>query len=132
MKQAIYLLLLLMLSAGASAQNQKAANKTEAYAVVERMPQYPGGEDSLMVFLGRNMRYPVIAAENGIQGKVIVRFVVQKDGSIGDVEIVRSLDAACDKEVIRLVRSMPRWKPGILNNKPVSVWYSLPVNFRLG
>lgn len=109
----------------------KSNTNSTAYTVVEEMPEFPGGENGLMTFLAANMKYPPVAAENGIQGKVIVRFVVQKDGSIGDVEIVRSLDAACDKEVIRLVRSMPLWKPGILNNKPVSVWYSLPVNFRL-
>ena len=109
----------------------KSNTGSTVYSVVEEMPEFPGGENGIMTFLAANMKYPPVAAENGIQGKVIARFVVQKDGSIGEVEIVRSLDPSCDREVIRLIKSMPLWKPGILNNKPVSVWYSLPVNFRL-
>ncbi len=105
--------------------------ETDIYTVVEKMPMYAGGEDSLFAFLGRNMKYPVVAQENGIQGKVVARFVVQKDGGISDVEIIRSLDPACDKEVIRLVKSLPKWTPGRQNGKLVPVWYTLPIVFKL-
>ena len=131
MRKTIYLLFLLMVLVGASAQNPKTSNKAEAYTVVEKMPQFPGGEDSLNTFIGRNLHYPVIAQENGIQGTVIVRFVVKNDGSIGDVEIVRSLEPPCNKEVIRLVKSMPKWSPGKQNGVAVAVWYTLPVHFHL-
>jgi len=114
-----------------SKSKTKAKPETDIYTVVEKMPLYPGGEDSLFAFLGRNMKYPVGAQENGIQGKVVARFVIQKDGSIGNVEIIQSLNPACDKEVLRLVNSLPKWTPGRQNGKLVSVWYTLPVIFKL-
>ena len=132
MRKTIYLLLLVIISAGAYPQNQKTKKDTEkVYTVVETMPMYPGGEDSLFAFLGRNMKYPVVAQELGIQGRVVARFVVQKNGKVGNVEIIRSVDPGCDKEVIRLVNSMPKWTPGRQNGKLVPVWYTLPIVFKL-
>ena len=102
------------------------------FMVVESMPEFPGGQDSLFSYLEANVQYPVIAQENGIQGRVICQFVVNKDGSIVDVVVVRSSgEASLDKEAQRVIGSMPKWKPGKQRGKPVRVKYTLPVNFRL-
>lgn len=101
------------------------------FQVVEKMPSFPGGDAALFKFLGDNVKYPVIAQENGVQGRVICQFVVNKDGSIVDVEVVRSVDASLDKEAIRVIKSMPKWSPGQQRGKPVRVKYTLPVNFKL-
>ena len=101
------------------------------FQVVEKMPSFPGGDAALFKFLGDNVKYPVIAQENGVQGRVICQFVVNRDGSIVDVEVVRSVDASLDKEAIRVIKSMPKWSPGQQRGKPVRVKYTLPVNFKL-
>ena len=102
------------------------------FVVVETMPEFPGGQQALFKYLSENVKYPVIAQENGIQGRVICQFVVNKDGSIVDVEIVRSGgDASLDKEAVRVIKSMPKWKPGKQRGKAVRVKYTVPVNFRL-
>lgn len=101
------------------------------FQVVEKMPSFPGGDGALFKFLNENVKYPVIAQENGVQGRVICQFVVNKDGSIVDVEVVRSVDASLDKEAIRVIKSMPKWSPGQQRGKPVRVKYTLPVNFKL-
>ena len=101
------------------------------FQVVEKMPSFPGGDAALFKFLIENVKYPVIAQENGVQGRVICQFVVNRDGSIVDVEVVRSVDASLDKEAIRVIKSMPKWSPGQQRGKPVRVKYTLPVNFKL-
>ena len=102
------------------------------FVVVEKMPEFPGGQQALFKYLSENVKYPVIAQENGIQGRVICQFVVNKDGSIVDVEVVRSGgDASLDKEAVRVIKSMPKWKPGKQRGKAVRVKYTVPVNFRL-
>lgn len=101
------------------------------FQVVEKMPSFPGGDAALFKFLNENVKYPVIAQENGVQGRVICQFVVNRDGSIVDVEVVRSVDASLDKEAIRVIKSMPKWSPGQQRGKPVRVKYTLPVNFKL-
>ncbi len=101
------------------------------FQVVEKMPSFPGGDSQLFKFLNENVKYPVIAQENGVQGRVICQFVVNRDGSIVDVEVVRSVDASLDKEAIRVIKSMPKWSPGQQRGKPVRVKYTLPVNFKL-
>lgn len=101
------------------------------FQVVEKMPSFPGGDQELFKFLNDNVKYPVIAQENGIQGRVICQFVVNKDGTIVDVEVVRSVDPSLDKEAIRVIKAMPKWTPGLQRNKPVRVKYTLPVMFRL-
>ena len=104
----------------------------EIFMVVETMPEFPGGQAELFKYLSENVKYPVIAQENGIQGRVICQFVVNKDGSIVDVEVVRSGgDASLDKEAVRVIKSMPKWKPGKQRGKPVRVKYTVPVNFKL-
>ncbi len=102
------------------------------FVVVESMPEFPGGQQALFKYLSENVKYPVIAQENGIQGRVICQFVVNKDGSIVDVEVVRSGgDASLDKEAVRVIKTMPKWKPGKQRGKPVRVKYTVPVNFKL-
>ena len=102
------------------------------FVVVESMPEFPGGQQALFKYLSENVKYPVIAQENGIQGRVICQFVVNKDGSIVDVEVIRSGgDPSLDKEAIRVIKSMPKWKPGKQRGKAVRVKYTVPVNFKL-
>lgn len=103
----------------------------EIFVVVEEMPEFPGGQAALMKFLSDNIRYPVIAQENGIQGRVICSFVVERDGSITDVQVVRGVDPSLDKEAVRVIQSMPKWKPGKQRGKPVRVRFTLPIVFRL-
>jgi len=102
------------------------------FVIVEDMPEFPGGQQALFKYLSDNVKYPTIAQENGIQGRVICQFVVNKDGNIVDVEVVRSGgDPSLDKEAIRVIKSMPKWKPGKQRGKAVRVKYTVPVNFRL-
>ncbi len=102
------------------------------FMVVETMPEFPGGQQALFKYLNENVKYPVIAQENGIQGRVICQFVVNKDGAIVDVEVVRSGgDPSLDKEAVRVIKSMPKWNPGKQRGKAVRVKYTVPVNFRL-
>jgi periplasmic protein TonB len=101
------------------------------FVVVESMPSFPGGEGALMKYLSDNIKYPVIAQETGTQGRVICQFVVNRDGSIVDIEVVRSVDKSLDAEAVRVISRMPRWTPGKQRGKTVRVKYTLPVNFRL-
>ena len=103
----------------------------EIFTVVEDMPQFPGGDAALLSYIGKSVKYPVIAQENGIQGRVIVSFVVERDGSVADAVVVRGVDPSLDKEALRVVNSMPKWTPGKQRGKPVRVKYTLPVTFRL-
>jgi len=110
-------------------EEEEASN--EIFMVVEEMPEFPGGTSELMSYLSKSIKYPVVAQENGIQGRVTVAFVVNKDGTIVDAEVVRGIDASLDKEALRVINAMPKWKPGKQRGKPVRVKYTLPVNFRL-
>ena len=104
---------------------------TKVFDVVEEMPSFPGGQGALMSYLASNIKYPFVAQENGVQGRVIVSFVVERDGSISDVRVARSVDPSLDREAQRVVKSMPRWKPGKQNGSAVRVKYTVPVVFRL-
>ena len=104
---------------------------TKIFDVVEQMPSFPGGNGALMKYLSSNIKYPTIAEENGVQGKVIVQFVVGRDGSISGAKVVKSVDPSLDKEAIRVVKSMPKWIPGKQNGQSVNVKYTLPVTFQL-
>ena len=101
------------------------------FEVVENMPDFPGGQAAFMQYLAKNIKYPTIAQENGTQGRVIVQFVVNKDGSIVDAKVVRSVDPYLDKEALRVINTMPKWKPGMQRGKPVRVKFTVPVMFRL-
>ena len=104
---------------------------TKVFDVVEEMPSFPGGNGALMSYLNSNVKYPVVAQENGVQGRVIISFVVERDGSISDVKVARSVDPSLDREAQRVVKSMPRWTPGKQNGQTVRVKYTVPVVFRL-
>ena len=101
------------------------------FVTVEVMPQFPGGELEMQKFIRDNLKYPIIAQENGIFGRVTIRFVVTKEGTISDVQVMRGIDANCDKEAIRVVKSMPKWIPGKQNGRNVPVYFTLPVVFKL-
>ena len=105
--------------------------ETKVFDVVEQMPSFPGGDAELMKFLSTHIKYPVVAEENGIQGRVIATFVVERDGSITDVKVIKSVDPSLDKEAIRVLKSMPKWIPGKQNGSTVRVKYTVPVTFRL-
>ena len=105
--------------------------ETKIFTVVEQMPSFPGGEAALMQYLSKNIKYPPFAEENNIQGRVICTFVVERDGSVSDIRIARSVDPSLDKEAIRVVSGMPKWIPGRQNGQSVRVKYTLPVTFRL-
>lgn len=102
----------------------------EVFTIVETMPEFPGGESALRKFLADNIRYPTLAQENGIQGKVVVEFIIGKDGGVYDIAISRSVEGSLDKEATRVVGLMPKWIPGKKNGKTVKVKYFLPVMFR--
>ena len=103
----------------------------KVFTVVEQMPSFPGGDAALMSYLANNIHYPTVAAENGVQGRVVVGFVVERDGSITDVRILRGVDPSLDREAMRVVKNMPRWTPGKQNGSAVRVKYQVPVAFRL-
>lgn len=103
----------------------------EVFQVVEQMPEFPGGMDKLMEYLSNNIKYPSIAQENNIQGRVVVEFVVNKDGSIVEPKVMRSVDTSLDNEAMRVIKSMPKWNPGKQRGKAVRVRYTVPVLFRL-
>ena len=105
--------------------------ETKVFDVVEQMPSFPGGPSALMQFLSSNIKYPVVAEENGVQGRVVCTFVVERDGSITDVRVIKSVDPSLDKEAVRVVKSMPKWIPGKQNGSAGRVKYTGPVTFRL-
>jgi periplasmic protein TonB len=111
--------------------NSGNAGESEIFVIVEDMPEFPGGEVALRKWIAEHIKYPVIAAENGIQGKVYVQFVVDKDGGISNARVARGVDPSLDQEALRVVNSLPKWKPGMQRGKPVRVSYTVPINFQL-
>ena len=109
----------------------KHEEESKVFDVVEQMPSFPGGQGALLEYLASHVKYPVVAQETGVQGRVVVSFVVERDGSITDVRVVRSVDPSLDREAQRVVSSMPRWTPGKQNGSAVRVKYNVPVSFRL-
>lgn len=109
----------------------KHEEENKVFDIVEQQPLFPGGPAALVKYLSENTKYPVVAQENGVQGRVTVQFVVEKDGSISDVHVLRGVDPSLDKEAVRVVKSMPRWTPGKQNGITVRVNYRVPVLFRL-
>ena len=114
-------------------EDKKPAEETpvEIFKSVEQMPQFPGGDEALIKFLSSHINYPPMAAENNVQGRVVVAFVVDKTGKVGEVKVVRSVDKDLDKEAVRVCKSLPKFVPGRQNGIPVSVWFTLPVTFKL-
>jgi len=105
--------------------------ETKVFDVVEQMPEFPGGQAALLKWISDNIKYPAIAEENGIQGRVVCTFVVERDGSVTDVQVARSIDPSLDKEAVRVLKKMPKWIPGKQNGSAVRVKYTVPVTFRL-
>lgn len=106
-------------------------NAIVSFAAVEKLPAFPGGEAAFGNYLSKNIRYPPVAKENNVQGRVIVSFVVEKDGSLTDIKVVRDIGSGCGAEAVRVLSKSPHWTPGIQNGKPVRVAYTMPVNFTL-
>ena len=103
----------------------------EIFQIVEEMPSFPGGEQKLLEYVAKNVKYPQIARESGIKGRVFISFVVEPDASVSNVKVLRGIGGGCDEEAMRVVKSMPKWKPGKQRGKAVRVSYMLPVNFQL-
>lgn len=112
-------------------EEEEEAEEAPIFFIVEEMPEFPGGPTEISRFIMENVKYPVIAQENGIQGKVYVSFIVNGKGEVENVKIARGVDPSLDKEAIRVVQSLPKWKPGKQRNKPVKVSFTIPVSFVL-
>ncbi len=112
-------------------QEAEEEEESQVFFIVEDMPEFPGGELALRKFIANAIKYPVIAQENGISGKVYVNFVVDKDGSVTAAKVARGVDPSLDKEALRVVNSLPKWKPGMQRGKPVKVSYTVPISFVL-
>jgi periplasmic protein TonB len=112
-------------------EDEEEVAEEEIFTVVESMPEFPGGMGELMKYLATNIKYPPLAKESGIQGRVFINFVVEPDGSISNVKVLRGIGGGCDEEAVRVVEAMPKWKPGKQRGKPVRVSYNLPVKFTL-
>lgn len=128
LKVALMMLVLLFSFMTSTAQTKK---NDMVFDVVEVMPQFPGGQIAMLQYIMKNIKYPEQAMKEGIQGRVTVRFIVEKDGSISDVKPILSVHPLLNKEAVRVVESMPKWTPGKQNGKPVRVRYNLPVMFKL-
>ena len=124
------LAILFTVNTTATAQNKKTSND-KVFEKVEDMPEFPGGEQAMMDFVGKNVQYPKEAMEKEISGRVLVGFIVEKDGSVNEVKIVRGIGGGCDEEAVRVVKAMPKWKPGKEKGKPVRVSYMMPIFFKL-
>jgi protein TonB len=124
------LAILFTINTTAMAQNKKTSND-KVFEKVEDMPEFPGGEQAMMDFVSKNVVYPKEAQEKGISGRVMVSFIVEKDGSVNEVKIVRGIGGGCDEEAVRVVKAMPKWKPGKEKGKPVRVSYIMPIFFKL-
>ena len=125
------LIMMLTMLFGFSITEAQAQGKDKVYDIVEVMPQYPGGMPELMQYLAKNIKYPIQAQKKGIEGRVTVRFIVEKDGSISNVTVVRHIHPLLDKEAERVIKAMPKWSPGKQEGKPVRVKFNIPVAFRL-
>ena len=112
-------------------EEEEEVDEDVIFTVVEDQPQFPGGEEARQKFLEDNLRYPQMAREAGIQGTVFVTFVVETDGSVTDVQILRGIGGGCDQEAVRVVQMMPRWEPGRQRGQPVRVQFNMPIRFRL-
>lgn len=112
-------------------QSLSASSSGQVYDIVEQMPSFPGGQSALFQYLSKNIQYPKLCEEHGIQGRVICSYIVEEDGSITDVQVRKSVHPSLDKEAVRVIQSMPKWNPGKENGLPVRVRYNLPITFSL-
>lgn len=112
-------------------RKEEEEDEAQVFFIVEEMPEFPGGEAALRRFIANSIKYPQIAQENGIQGRVYVQFVVERDGSVSSASVARGVDPSLDREALRVVNTLPKWKPGLQRGKPVKVSYTVPINFVL-
>lgn len=127
----LILLAAVALFCGTSAMAQTNEVDDAVFVVVEKSPEFPGGDDSLYAFIGRNIKYPEAAKKNKIEGRVFVTFVIEKDGQVSSAKILRDIGGGCGEEALRVVNSMPKWKPGTQRGNPVRVQFNLPIMFQL-
>jgi protein TonB len=127
----LILLAAVALFCGTSAMAQTDEVDDAVFVVVEKSPEFPGGDDSLYAFIGRNIKYPEAAKKNKIEGRVFVTFVIEKDGQVSNAKILRDIGGGCGEEALRVVNSMPKWKPGTQRGNPVRVQFNLPIMFQL-
>lgn len=128
MKQFLSAILCIFIASTVSAQNME-----DVFVCTnsEQTPKFPGGDAELYRFIANNLNYPALAIENDIQGRVVVRLTIRKDGSVGDIMVVRSVDRILDNEAIRICKRLPKFIPGKQNGKPIDAWYTIPIIFRL-
>lgn len=132
MKKLVFIALLSLIGMiNAFAQQETTTTAEKVFDQVDEMPSFPGGKDAMMEFLSKNIKYPVVAEENGIQGRVLVKVVVKKDGTIDSPIVVKGVDPSLNKEAIRVVKTMPKWIPGKQKGEPVNVSFTVPVTFRI-
>ena len=132
MKKLVFIALLSLIGmTNVFAQQETTATAEKVFDVVDEMPSFPGGQGAMMEFLSKNIKYPVVAEENGIQGRVLVKIVVKKDGTIDSPKVIKSVDPSLDKEAVRVVKTMPKWIPGKQKGEPVNVSFTVPVTFRI-
>jgi len=112
-------------------EEEEEEEEAQIFTVVESMPDFPGGDEARIKYLNENIKYPQMARESGIQGRVFVTFVVEKDGSVTDVRVLRGIGGGCDEEAIRVIKNMPKWDPGKQRGKPVRVQFNMPILFKL-
>ena len=112
-------------------EEKKVSVDDEVFVVVEEQAEFPGGMDSMYAYIVKNLKYPELAKEKGIQGRVFVQFVIEKDGSISNVKILRGIGGGCDEAAVEMVKNMPKWKPGKQRGKPVRFQFTLPIKFEL-
>ena len=124
------LAILFMVNTTATAQDKKTSDD-KVYEKVEVMPEFPGGDQAMMDFVATNVKYPKEAMDKEISGRVLVSFIVEKDGSITDAKVVKGIGGGCDEEAVRVVNAMPKWKPGMQKGKPVRVSFMMPFTFKL-
>lgn len=131
MKKLLFLsAFLCTLSFGAFAQSEVSVDD-EVFVIVEEQAEFPGGLDSMYAYIVKNLKYPEAAKEKGIEGRVFVNFIIEKDGSISNVKILRGIGGGCDEAVVEMIKNMPKWKPGKQKGKPVRLQFNLPINFEL-
>ena len=132
MKKLVFIALLSLIGmTNVFAQQETTTTAEKVFDVVDEMPSFPRGKGAMMEFLSKNIKYPVVAEENGIQGRVLVKIVVKKDGTIDSPTVVKGVDPSLDKEAIRVVKTMPKWIPGKQKGEPVNVSFIVPVTFRI-
>lgn len=133
MRSLLTILFITLLISNAKAQKivVKPSDNNEIYTAVEHSAEFPGGTKTLHAFLEKNLNYPAIARKNDIEGRVYLQFVVEKDGSLSDIKVVRGLGGGCDEEAVRVIKSFPKWNPGMQSGKVVRQQYTMPIAFTL-